>query len=234
MIDALVDSTLAAYLSASLAASGYGSFTVVTGIQDNLPDLACPYLVVHSGVERFYGRDHVFELRTRIELHSLSGIEPVSDLKNLMSALDASLLAYQQSNISTPGLLFLGWDGIQRSEQLPGDRRLNSREIAVFAQLASSGPTPLDILLLSPQNISHTLTGQQTIEAIGNASAPVATLYSSNTKVVFNGITETTTFINTYTVSFKINMTTVTAPGEFPVYLSDSGNQGNTVYLNVI
>jgi hypothetical protein len=136
MIDALVDSTLATYLSASLAASGYGSFTVVMGLEDNLPDLACPYLVVHSGIERFYGRDHVFELRTRIELHSLSGIEPVSDLKALMSVVDASLLS-KKSNVATSGLLFFGWDGVQRSEQTPGDRRVNSREIQVFAQVDS-------------------------------------------------------------------------------------------------
>jgi hypothetical protein len=137
MIDALVDSTVAAYLSASLAASGYGSFTVVTGLEDNLPDLACPYLVVHSGIEHFYGRDLVFELRTRIELHSLSGIEPVSNLKALMSVVDQALTSQQPHNVPTAGLAFFGWEGIQRSEQTPGDRRINSRELSVFAQVDS-------------------------------------------------------------------------------------------------
>jgi hypothetical protein len=137
MIDALVDSTVAAYLSASLAASGYGSFTVVTGLEDNLPDLACPYLVVHSAIERFQGRDPVFELRTRIELHSLSGVEPVSDLKALMSVVDQVLLTQQPNNVPTSGLVYFGWEAIQRSEQTPGDRRVNTRELQVFAQVDS-------------------------------------------------------------------------------------------------
>jgi hypothetical protein len=135
MIDALVDSTVAAYLSSALAASGYSSFTVVTGIEDNLPDLACPYLVVHSAIERFYGRDPVFELRTQIELHSVSGVEPVSDLTALMSVIDKALIG--RVELSNSNLAYSGWEGIERSEQTPGDRRLNLREIHVFAQLSS-------------------------------------------------------------------------------------------------
>ncbi len=80
MIDYLVDSTVAAYLSGELAASGYASFTVVPGLADNLPELACPYLVVHSAIEKFAGRHPVFQLRTTIELHSVTGVEPIAEL----------------------------------------------------------------------------------------------------------------------------------------------------------
>jgi hypothetical protein len=137
MIDALADSTVAAYLQGVLAASGYGSFTVVTGMQDNLPELACPYLVVHSEIERFAGRDPVFELRTKIELHSLTGITAVSDLEALMSVVDGALIDQAELSVPTPGLVYFGWEGVQRSEQTSGDRRINLREIHVFSQLGS-------------------------------------------------------------------------------------------------
>jgi hypothetical protein len=136
MIDAMVDSTVAAYLSGVLAASGYASFTVVTGLEDNLPDLACPYLVVHSAIERFSGRMHVFQLRTRIEVHSVTGVEPVSELEALMTLVDRALTAKQPVDVPTPGLVYLGWEAITRSEQTPGDRRINLREIEVFSQIS--------------------------------------------------------------------------------------------------
>ena|ERR1700758_1028310 len=136
MIDALVDSTVAAYLSGVLAGSGYASFTVVTGIEDSLPDLACPYLVVHSAIERFQGRHPVFQLRTSIELHSLTGMTPVSDLEAVMTAVDQALISQQNVSVPTSGLVYLGWEAITRSEQTPGDRRINLREIEVFSQLS--------------------------------------------------------------------------------------------------
>jgi hypothetical protein len=136
MIDALVDSTVAAYLSGVLAASGYSSFTVVTGMENNEPELACPYLVVHSAIESFQGRDPVFQLRTTIELHSLSGIEPVSELEKLMSVIDEALIDQQNVNVPTVGLVYLGWEAITRSEQTPRDRRINLRELQVFSQLS--------------------------------------------------------------------------------------------------
>ncbi len=135
MIDALVDSTVAAYLSGVLAASGYPSFTVVTGLEDNLPDLACPYLVVHSVIDRFQGRNPVFQLRTSIELHSVTGMEPVADLEALMTVVDRALITQQKVAVLTPGLVYLGWEAVQRSQQTPGDRRMNLREIEVFSQL---------------------------------------------------------------------------------------------------
>jgi len=137
MIDALVDNTVAAYLQGVLAASGYPSFTVVIGLEDNEPELACPYLVVHSAIERFYGRTPVFQLRTRIELHSLSTLEPVSQLEALMTVIDQALISQAKVNVPTAGLVYLGWEAITRSEQTPGDRRVNLRELEVFGQLAS-------------------------------------------------------------------------------------------------
>jgi hypothetical protein len=71
-----------------------------------------------------------------IELHSLSGIELISDLTALMSVIDEALIDQQDVSVPTPGLVYLGWEAIQRSEQTPGDRRINMREIQVFTQLA--------------------------------------------------------------------------------------------------
>jgi hypothetical protein len=136
MIDALVDNTLCSYLGGVLAASGYPSFTVVRGMEDNLPDLACPYIVVHSAIERFAGRDQVYELRTRIELHSVTGMEPVSNTESIMSIVDRALIQKQNVSVPTSGLLYFGWEGIMRSELVPGDRRANLREITVFSQLS--------------------------------------------------------------------------------------------------
>ena len=135
MIDALVDNTLATYLGGVLAASGYPSFTVVRGMENNLPDLACPYIVVHSAIERFAGRDHVFELRTRIDLHSVTGMDPVTDTERIMSIVDRALIDKQNVTVPTSGLVYFGWEAITRSELIPGDRRQNLREINVFSQL---------------------------------------------------------------------------------------------------
>lgn len=136
MIDALVDQTLAAYLQGTLAASGYPSFSVVIGMEDNTPNLTTPYLVVYSAIERYAGRNPVFELRGHIEMHSVTGMETVSEIEAIMSVIDQALLKQQNVSVPTPGLVYFGWQGIQRSELTPGDRRRNLREIQVFTQLA--------------------------------------------------------------------------------------------------
>ena len=59
----------------------------------------------------------------------------MSDLTALMSVIDKALIG--RVELSNSNLAYSGWEGIERSEQTPGDRRLNLREIHVFAQLSS-------------------------------------------------------------------------------------------------
>ena len=140
MIDDMVDSAIASYLA--LSTSGTPNLSVVVGIEDNSPSLSTPYLAVHSAIEEFLGRTSVYRLRTTIELATISGLETKTDLVVLMTKVDHALSLPPSpailSQVDTSGLAYLGWQTIERSQQIVGERtegrRSNVRELTVFAQ----------------------------------------------------------------------------------------------------
>ena len=136
MIDNLVDNALATLLRASL--TGIAGLSVVTGIQDNMPDLETPYLVIYSDIEKAEANKPVFTLKTIIEYVTLSGIEGQATIQTTMTAVDAALsntpLPAIEAQVVTTGLRYLAWQAIERSQENVGDRRKNVRELTVFAE----------------------------------------------------------------------------------------------------
>lgn len=125
MIENLVDTAIASLLST------ISGLKVVVGMEDNEPALTTPYCVVYSVVQTTEGTVVIYELLTVIEYNSISGQNEVADVETTMSAIDALLNSHPA--LSDTGLQFIGWQGIDRTQQNVGDRRRNLRELKVIA-----------------------------------------------------------------------------------------------------
>jgi hypothetical protein len=138
MIDNLVDVAVASLLKAST--SGVQGLTVVEGIEDNVPDLVTPYLVVYSAVQKEDAKTPVYTLKTTIELVTLSGVADETFVSNTMSVIDAALnntpSPAVMAQVQTAGLSHLSWHSIDKSTQEIGDRRKDVRELITFASLS--------------------------------------------------------------------------------------------------
>jgi hypothetical protein len=122
----------------------------------------------------------------------------------------------------------------QPSELLAGTVFLNpSVGQRLTSGLPASPPTAgLLIDHISPANVSHTATGNTTILIYGDSSTAV--YKQGTTQIVINNQSQVTTVTNNYSCQCKVNMSLLTpTPGQYPIYLTDSGNHGNTVYINV-
>jgi hypothetical protein len=134
MIDRLVDKAIG-----TLLATVQG-LKVLVGAEDIEPVLEAPFCVVSSEITGFSGRSPIYNLTTRIEYNSVAGLDAMAQTDPLMTEID-SLIGpggdYSSNPaISAAGLSFLAWEGIARSSQQFGDRRKNTRELLVKAQLA--------------------------------------------------------------------------------------------------
>jgi hypothetical protein len=141
-IDRAVDLALQSYLQASVGSgSGMGSVTIVTGEEDNYPNLTCPYLVIYSNVESFIASNPIFTLTSTIELVTVQGETPTADVDGFMNQVDFALTNETptqevMSQTVTTGLSFLGWQAISKTQQNVGEKRSNVRQLVVHAKLA--------------------------------------------------------------------------------------------------
>lgn len=132
-IDKLVDQAFVNALRANVTIAG---FQVLIGMQDMEPPLQTPYCAVFSVINRFSGRNPIYELTTTIEYVSISGQDSVANVAEIMAAIDTFLnlgTDLSTGNFAT-GLRYLSWESITRSQQEVGDRRKNVRELVVYAQ----------------------------------------------------------------------------------------------------
>jgi len=138
MIDNLVDVAVSSLLEA--CTSGVQGLTVIEGIEDNVPDLVTPYLVVYSNVIKEDGRTPVYTLNTKIDLVTLTGVSDEAFVANTMSIIDAALSNQPSpailAQVTTTGLSHCSWKTIERSTQEIGDRRTDVRELEVNAGLS--------------------------------------------------------------------------------------------------
>ena len=140
MIDNFVDIAVASLLQASTSASGVQGLTVIVGLEDNVPDLLTPYLVIYSNVISQDAKNPVYTLKTTIDLVTLSGVADEDFVANTMTIID-NVLDNQPSpailaQVNTTGLVHLSWHDIDKSTQEVGDRRKDVRELKTFAQLS--------------------------------------------------------------------------------------------------
>lgn len=134
MIESLVDNAIAALLRT------ISGLKAVAGMSDNTPELTTPFCVVYSNVQGFVGKTPVYELLTTIEYETIPGPDSVASVAAVMSSIDSILNTQPTSavlaGLPLSGLTYLGWESIQRTQQEPGERRKNVRELKVFAQLS--------------------------------------------------------------------------------------------------
>lgn len=134
MIEALVDKAIASLLST------IQGLKVVVGMGDPFPLLKTPFCVVFSNVISFEGRTPIYSLQTTIEYETISGANTVASVQNVMSSIDTVIgtqpSALVLAGLQTAGLTYLSWQAISKTQQDPGDRRKNVRELQVFAQLS--------------------------------------------------------------------------------------------------
>lgn len=134
MIEHYVDAAIASLLAQ------IPGLSVVVGMEDNDPPLKTPYCVVYSAVESAQGRHAIYELLTRIEYESISGLDTVTAGDQILTAIDRALTIEPEPDVlamvTTTGLSYLAWESIGKTLQDVGDRRRNVREIKVFAGLA--------------------------------------------------------------------------------------------------
>jgi hypothetical protein len=132
-IDKLVDQAIANALAGSIS-----GLKVLIGMQDMEPVLETPYCAVFSVLNRFTGRTPIYELMTTIEYVSISGQDTVAEVSSAMTSIDT--LISTGADLSgfnfAPGLRYLAWESINRSQQEVGDRRKNIRELLVRATTA--------------------------------------------------------------------------------------------------
>ena len=132
-IDKLVDQALANMLAGLIT-----GLKVLIGMQEIEPVLETPYCAVFSVLNRFTGRTPIYELMTTIEYVTISGQDTVANVAQIMAQIDTLLnTGHDLSDFGfAPGLNYLAWESINRSQQEVGDRRKNIRELLVRATTA--------------------------------------------------------------------------------------------------
>lgn len=135
MIENLVDTAIAALLKT------ISGLNVVIGMRDVTPELDTPFCVVWSRVEGFEGKTPVYNLLTTIEYETTPGPDSsdtvaavVSVMSNIDSVLNTQPTPAVLATLPLAGLNYLAWKAVSRTQQEPGDRRINLRELQVFAQ----------------------------------------------------------------------------------------------------
>ena len=132
MVDRLVENALIALLQAALPTSN-----VVAAMEDSDPPLTLPAIVVNASIKQIIpAHDDIYELGITIEHKSVPGNTSTSSVDSDMQAIDTALLT--PSTATVTGLTFLGWQGLDRSQQQVSekDRRTESRELTVFATIS--------------------------------------------------------------------------------------------------
>ena len=124
---------------ASLLSTGSG-LKVVAGIENNDSIVTLPYCVVYSQVDRVEGNSTMYVLDTTIEFQSIISPDDATIVNVAMTEIDRLINSQPApevlSSLTLTGLSFIGWEGVTKTKQAPGDRCRNVRELKVYAQLS--------------------------------------------------------------------------------------------------